>query len=453
MAKDRRPYLVPDGDEVDCAYFLTDEEYVSGFLRLPRPAHTGRMRFLEDAPELSGSQEKPLLDPVAVTLPDGKGGGTEGCLLNSFVSATRFSAPIQPQFPLTLTVNQVLVGSSDPARGYGGARLRCPELVRFFDGLDLTPERAVEIGAFGIIRGAARTGEMEMELREGVEVDDRFGPAVALRWYGEIALAGDPRPVDQWAQELVEWLCLFAFLCDRPFRPGQIFAEDETGRTDYYASWPEAAAPSGNPSLFLLPETDGSLTTILAGWKGLLDGAHDLLDHLSEFQLFRERSTMIDQVLSLSRCLELYFDFSPRFDSKYRPSAEHKAIVEEVIAALPETLRDRHGEWVRGSLMNSNQRRLVAQLEAILVDLGPEVTAACGVDDTVAFAVRAKATRNHYTHPSGPPDKGVPQGRDLVIHINRLWFLVRACVLRELGFKDEEIVAGLVGSGRRYLLE
>jgi hypothetical protein len=453
MASGRRPYLVPDGDEVDCAYFLTKSEYVSGFLRLPRPSHTGRMRFLEDAPDLSRAQDKPLLEPVPVTLPDGKGGGTEGCLLNSFVSATRFSAPMQPQFPLALAVNQVIVGSSDPEQRYASAQLRCPELVRFFDGLDLTPERAIEIGSFGVARGGGETGGVALELREGVEIDGGNAPDVAMRWYGEIVLTGAQRPVEEWAEALVERLCLFAFLCDQPLRPGQIYAEADTGRVDFYASWPEAAAPSSNPPLFLLSETHDLLAKVLTGWDALLDGAHDLLDHLSEFQLFRESGTMIDQVLSLSRCLELYFDFSPRFDSKYRPTNEHREIVEEVIAALPQVLRDRHGEWVRDSLLNANQRRVVAQLEAILMDLGPEVIAACGVDDAAAFARRAKAARNHYTHPSGSVDKEVPEGRDLVIHINRLWFLIRACVLRELGFEDEEIVARLVRSGRRYLLE
>lgn len=54
MAGRQRPYLEPDGDEIDCAYFVGESEYVSGFLRLPNPSDVGRVRFLEDVPELAG---------------------------------------------------------------------------------------------------------------------------------------------------------------------------------------------------------------------------------------------------------------------------------------------------------------------------------------------------------------------------------------------------------------
>lgn len=107
---------------------------------------------------------------------------------------------------------------------------------------------------------------------------------------------------------------------------------------------------------------------------------------------------------------------------------------------------------MRSSLLNSNRRSIVSQFEDILADLGPDMLTACGIDDAGAFAKRAKAARNHYTHSTGPPDDVVPEGRDLVIHIDRLWFVTRACVLRELGFENDEIAARLTLSGRRYLL-
>lgn len=86
MADGQRPYLEPDDGEIDCAYFVGESEYISGFLRLPNPSDVGRVRFLEDVPDLA-SNRSPSLGPVAVTLLDEKGGGTDACLLNSFVTS------------------------------------------------------------------------------------------------------------------------------------------------------------------------------------------------------------------------------------------------------------------------------------------------------------------------------------------------------------------------------
>ncbi|HET7590121.1 MAG TPA: HEPN domain-containing protein [Solirubrobacterales bacterium] len=453
MEVKQRPYLEADGDEVDCAYFLNESEYASGFLRLPNPSDTGRVRFLEDVPDLARLQSEPSLDPIGVTLSDGKGGGIDACLLDSFVSSTRFSAPLQPQFPITLTVNSVVVGSSDPGRAYEEAKLRCPELVGFFAGPDLRPERAVELGSRGALRSAAETDALRLDLREGVEVDDGGSPEVRLRWYGELVLAGAPRPLAEWAGLLVEHLCLFAFLCDQPLRPGHIYADGNPDRVDFYASWPEPAAPGRTLPLALLPEIEDRVESIVTGWSALLEGAHDLVDHVVNFQLFREQGTWTDHLLSLSRCLELYFDYSSRFDSKYRPTAEHRILVDEVTDLLPPEFDEEHGEWIRGALFNANQKRLVAQVEAILAALGPNVLTACEVGEAIEFARRVKAARNHYTHPNGPPDDDVPDGRDLVIHMNKLWFVVRACILQELGLGSDEIATRLAQSARRYLLK
>jgi hypothetical protein len=453
MGVKQRPYLEANGDEVDCACFLSESEYASGFLRLPNPTDTGRVRFLEDVPDLARAQGAPSLDPVAVTLPDGKGGGTDACLLDSFVSSTRFSAPLQPQFPITLAVNSVLVGSSNPKRHYEEAKLRCPELMGFFAGPDLRPERAVELGTQGALRAAVETDALRLGLREGVEVHPQGSPEVRLRWYGEVVLAGTTCTLAEWAELLVEHLCLFAFLCDQPLRPGHIYADGDPARVDFYASWPEPAAPRRTVPLVLLPEVEDRLEVVVAGWSALLKKAHDLVDHVVNFQLFREQGTWTDQLLSLSRCLELYFDYSPRFDSKYRPTAKHRVLVDEVTDLLPSTFAGEHGDWIRGALSNANQKRLVAQVEAILGGLGPDVLAACEVGDAAAFARRVKAARNHYTHPSGPPDDDVPDGRDLVIHVNRLWFVVRACILHELGFRRDEIATCLAQSARYYLLK
>ena len=452
MGVRRAPYLAADGSEIDCAYFLTDNEYVPGFLRLPTTADVGRVRFLEDVPTLAGQQDVPVLDPVPVTLMDGKGGGVDACLLGSFVSATKFSAPIHPQFPIALTVNVVLVGSADSEHRYCYASLRSPELLEFLAITKLTPERAVELRMSGAQQASAETEELTIELRVGVEVDEVRSTDQILRFYGEIRAIGEPRSLETWAETLAEQLSLFALLADRPFRPGRIFTDDDPGRVDFYACWPEGEASQRADPLFRLPEISDQFERILIGWHRLLAEAHDLADHLVDFQIYRGRLTAADQLLSMARSLELFFAYGDRFDSKHRPSDEHRALVEEALGHLPQGFREAHGDWIGGALSNSNQKRLVDQLEAILDDLGPEVCEACRVEDAPKFAAATKDARNHYTHPTGTPKETVPEGRDLIIHVNRLWFLARACLLVELGFERPEIAEALGRSARRYLL-
>ncbi|MGN6663944.1 MAG: HEPN domain-containing protein [Solirubrobacterales bacterium] len=452
MQRDKRPYLEADGVELDCAYFVSDDEFVSGFLRLPSPSETGRVRFLEEIGTFLEARGTSLLDPIPLTVRDGKGGGIEACLLGAFVTSTRFSSPLPPQFPISLAVNRVLIGSSDAERSYESASLRCAELLAFLGVPSPAPERAVELGTHGIERAKAQTNAVSVGLREGVEVDHRKTAELALRWYGEITLAGPPRPLEAWAKALVEHLCLFAFLCDQPLRPGQIYSEAYSERADFYASWHEAGAPSRTEPLLLLPEVGDRFEEMIVAWNGLLDDAHDFIDHVIDFQLYREHRTLTDQVLSLSRSLELYFDYATRFDSKYRPTLEHRVLVDEAIEQMSLEFRERHGSWMHAALLASNQKRLVAQLESILEDLGPKVCAACGISEPSRFAAIAKDARNHYTHPTGSPKASVPEGRDLVIHVNRLWFVARGCVLLELGLERDEVADVLNESARRYLL-
>lgn len=451
MRGSERPYLQPDGAELDCAYFLSETEYAPGFLRLPNPEETGRLRILEEVPKFSAS-DAPSLEPIPLKLMDGKGGGIDACLLDCFVSSSTFSSPLRPMFPIALAVNEALVGSQDAEVEYQAATVRCAGLLGFLGSPALNPSRAVELGRSGMQRASASIPGLSLSLREGVEVDEREATELSLRWYGEIGLEGSPRPLQDWAKALVEHLCLYALLTDQPLRPGQIFAEGQSGRVDFYASWPAGAAPGSREPLATLPAIGPGFTDIVGNWQRLLQEAHDFVDHVLGFQLFREDLPITDLLLSLSRALELYFDFSPRFDSRYRPRPEHAALVDKAIESLPETIEQDDREWMKDALSRSNQKRVVAQIEAILADLGTEVTATCGIDDAAKFAATAKAARNHYTHPTGPPRQNVPAGRDLVIHVNRLWFLARACILVELGLTRDDIALVLQRSARRQYL-
>lgn len=46
----------------------------------------------------------------------------------------------------------------------------------------------------------------------------------------------------------------------------------------------------------------------------------------------------------------------------------------------------------------------------------------------------------------------MPVGRDLIVLHHRLWFLLRACLLRDMGFDEPEVVEILASAGSNYYL-
>ena len=77
----------------------------------------------------------------------------------------------------------------------------------------------------------------------------------------------------------------------------------------------------------------------------------------------------------------------------------------------------------------------------------------CGIpEDREEFARAVRDTRNFFTHlPSDRPAR-VPDGRGLVVLHHRLWFLLRACLLRDMGFEVPEVVELLAAAGQRHYL-
>jgi hypothetical protein len=61
-------------------------------------------------------------------------------------------------------------------------------------------------------------------------------------------------------------------------------------------------------------------------------------------------------------------------------------------------------------------------------------------------------TRNYFTHPSGDGAQKAPEGRELVVLQHRAWFLLRACILREMGLSEAEIAERLFAASQSHYL-
>lgn len=445
MAK-ARPYIRPGGDEIDCAYDVSAEEYARGFLRLPSTieGEVGRLRFTEDVHRLHGSD----LDAIPFYLLD-NATGTRACALDCFVSRHRIQTPTPPPFPLELVVNAVLIGSDDASQQYPEGVLRCAGLVRFLDGLELSPSD-VTSGKVHAERARATGEDWAITLAESIQMD-QTASELSIRWRGELAAHSESKTAPDWGRTLTQTLHLFSFLGDSALCPDQICAVDGPRRVDYYASWPEPKEYGQAVPLVTLAHVGDQFGDIVANWRRLRTDAEDLLYYLAEFQLHRERLTLRDSLLVLVRCLELYHAHGRRFTSTNLSKEKHRALVKQIAEALPSELAE-NLPWIKNAVTEANRKRLADQIKDVLTHLGAEIVARCRVDDAALFASTAAKARNRFTHPAGKEPKGIPEGRDLVVFTNRLWFVVRACVLLELGLSREDVAAALQRSAQRHYL-
>jgi hypothetical protein len=102
--------------------------------------------------------------------------------------------------------------------------------------------------------------------------------------------------------------------------------------------------------------------------------------------------------------------------------------------ALPGELLGEH-PLLEQVLRGSNRRSLLEQLMAVVASFDDEVPRRCGIpEDTEDFARSVRDNRNYYTHPTSDRPTRVAAGGQLLVLEHRLWFLVRACLFRELGF-------------------
>lgn len=442
------PFDVEPGAEVDCAYYVSPDRYVRGFLRVPSLTQGGSLRLTEHVPNLTDFGD--VLDPIPIILLDG-GSGTPGCLLSCFVSRHQITFPTPAPFPLELFVNEAIIGIDEPERAVGRAAIQSSGLSAFFGSSHQTIEQAAARGFDSVERAVVAGPDYTLTLNELVSAQED-GPSIVMTWSGELILEGDARPLQDWSGPLHRHLVLFAFLLDQPLAPNRIYAEIDGTQTDHYAAWGKRMAPVKTAPLATLDHIADRLDSVVGGWQRLNDEASAFLDHVVWFQLYRKRQLLSDQVLWLIRCLELYHAYSARFVSVVRPKKEQRAFSKQVVESLPDDLRDQHGEWIRSTLAEANRKRLVMQITDVLEDLGLDAVQSCRVADVSDFASLAKRTRNYYTHPSSVLPDDVPRGRDLHILVQRLWFIVRGCVLVELGLTRDETSAALSRSAQKYLL-
>jgi hypothetical protein len=377
-----------------------------------------------------------------------------GCLPDCFLRSRTIGIPQQHPYPIELTVNRAILGSDDPDARYESVSISCLAAREFLDRENSTPAEVVNDGAARHERASAQFGADRLAIFEIGEQSRPEGSGVLIDWWAELVLSGEPRTLGAWADLVLRPLGLLAFSLDRPLVPERVYTVWRDSLViDLHVGWREARAPKNTEALMTMDWLKDRFGTVGESWAQLWEQAPELMWSMGEYQQRRSVGLQSDAFLLVARCLELFHSYSERFPSTRRSKAEHEAIVSKAIASLEPGLREEHGGWIRTSLQNANRASLLDQIEAITSSFEKDVLTCCGIGSkTGEFARALRDGRNYFTHPSGGSAWRAPAGRELIVLAHRTWFLLRACILRELGLGEEEIAERLFAASQSHYL-
>lgn len=444
------PDLREPGKAIDCMATIGDGEPVRGFLQLPSEAGPGLLRMVAPGGVEFGDDR---LDRVTLDLLEGHD-STPACLPNCYVRTVSFGTPEITPYPVEIAINSAVVGSDDAEKTYPTISISTHRGVRLLDGEASSTLDVVTNHALREERASVPFGEHQMQLFEiGTQDNSGDEAEVTVRWWMEIALSGPPKTLTEWADFVMPAICLVSFCLDEPLSPERIHTIDGSQIVDFHVRWRENSAPSRPAPLMTLDQVGDRFAQVADMWGRIQLEAPELMWQLIEYQLRRNDRINADQVVLVARCLELYFSYSSRFESVMRPPEDHRALVADVMAGMAPELREREGAWIERNLLGSNRASLLDQVLRILDSFGGEVLRFCGIpEDREEFARIVRDTRNYFTHfPSERPAR-IPDGQALIVLHHRLWFLLRACLLRDMGFEEPDIAELLAAAGQRHYL-
>lgn len=449
------PDLRKPGEAIDCMATVGDGEPVRGFLQLPSAAGPGLLRMVAPGGVEFGDDtlNQVTLNQVTLSLLEGHD-SAPACLPNCYVRTVRFGTPEITPYPVEIAINSAVVGSDDAEKTYPTISISTHRGVRLLDGeasstLDVVTNRALRAE-----RVLVPFSDHHMQLLEiGTQDNSNDEAEVTVRWWMEIVLTGPPKTLAEWMEFVMPSLCLISFCLDEPLSPERIHTIDGSQVVDLHVRWRENSAPSRPAPLMTLDKVGDRFAQVADSWGRIQQESPELMWQLIEYQLRRGHRITADQFVLVARCLELYFSCSPRFESVMRPPDEHRQLVAEVMEGMAPELREREGEWIERNLLNSNRASLLDQVRRVLDSFGGEVLRFCGIpEDHEEFAKTVRDTRNYFTHFSSDRPARVPDGKALIVLQHRVWFLLRACLLRDMGFDESEIVERLNDAGQRYYL-
>lgn len=143
-----------------------------------------------------------------------------------------------------------------------------------------------------------------------------------------------------------------------------------------------------------------------------------------------------DRLSYLARFVEQYH--RARLESHRMDKQEFKQKRGLVKSTLHKAELDDLADWTHSLTEHANEKRLAERLQELVEDLGATVLPV--IANPEAWAKAVADTRNYYTHYSDYLKSRAAHEFDLVVITKQLWWVVRACLLREMGFDNAKSI-------------
>lgn len=333
-------------------------------------------------------------------------------------------------------INRALVGTSDPQPAVSAGSLRLDGLRLFYGqtGISVvgptTSQGPVTISwtpDSAVTTVPLPEGELRFATHRELDVSDDVAQV-----RHDVSLECTPRRAavfSEPSEALHQVAALIEFLADRPFQVARETFTDCEGYEVDYLYRPVLGVSPDRPDRFWLrfDDVQPNLAVAVARWTELSVGRREMVDLLVEEVRFSRRTNTIDRVLRLSRIVELLH--RARHPDAVPPVSDETERIEIVLREVGEENR----RWLAGRL-GRDQVRLRQRVAELIADLDGSLDAALVEPDE--FAAMVTRTRNWHTHYTN--NKGTAAGFDSHTLAMRLWLVVRASILVELGWTAQE---------------
>ncbi len=371
-------------------------------------------------------------------------------LLDAFTRNQTYATSLPERFWHILTVNEVFLGTGRPKTRFPRVVVRLSALSDFLTETAISIEskppqatwkpprkRLLHAGGLTIqfehrlnFTGGYRHAQMKDDLR--VELRSSRG-----------------RQAPDWL-EAIDVVAVFVGFCVRqPAGLERISLIDHQGQeAEYRYRLRSFNGPdTGRTGRWWLREKDfgDELGPALDRWHAYRKASPEAFDMISEYVAFGGDLNSADRLLLLARFLEVHHRRTRKGGQLTKKA--HSSRTQAILANAPLE----HRAWLKDALAFSNNLKLYERLVEICNLFGRDLDALLA-GDREGFARRVTDTRNYYTHYSSGLRKRAAREIDLVILTKRLWFVVRGCILLELGFSPQLAVEALkLDSGWAWL--
>jgi hypothetical protein len=358
------------------------------------------------------------------------------CLTDCFVHKTQIAVVQHPQ---TWTVNRTLVGVETPVPQIKGVELRIAGMRGFYGTPLVSPERESAGTREKVTISWQSSPELSVTL-DDVQVifDDDWSVSGTASDFGlhatpRVRLVASHDAVEADLDPLVGPLMLLIGIC--------LNRDVDVDETRLLLVDDQQARRLDGRRVVLDPDSEvqpwlglGNLEPqqrTFERWFAFCRELPKAIAMVAEYLRAGPATPWEDRLLYLARFVEQYH--RARHNSLRMSKADFRAQRKLARDGLGGEL----GEWVFGLSEHANERALAERLQELVDLYSPALSGALGADSG-RFAQETADTRNYYTHYGEHLADKAATEMELVVLTDRLWALVRACLLHEMGFDLEQ---------------